>query len=295
MSLINKLSSNRADFFGPEADEFTDLLAERPIEHMISVQSKEQVEAINALARARVQCTSWPVWQKSDGSIIYNKLPSSVKKIFKRDYLNSDGFVDLESLHICGKQFFQRVASDDRVKMSMEDPWDRQPMTELVACPALSLRLAIGESFDPMKHKEVLKMRTPTLHLNPQGHIPLHRTFDDVLSGKSSVEIANQEMKRFQIVWEYASLVTNKRDEPFSYSYTPPTNKEMSRIDYEEVLVYTLICSLVTAVAMALIGRKWDTAAKLNKKVMDVASRAILPIWETGIAAMPSYAGIISR
>ena len=74
-------------------------------EHLVTGCHNGRVEAINVLARARVQCELWPEWQRYDGSIIYEKLPESVKNLFKRKYLDGDGYVDVESLHIMGKDF----------------------------------------------------------------------------------------------------------------------------------------------------------------------------------------------
>eukprot|EP01066_Platyproteum_vivax_P006592 Platyproteum_vivax@DN2358_c0_g1_i1.p1 len=163
---------------------------------MIAGCNAQQVRAINALARARIHCQEWPEWQRYDGSIIYDKLPESVTKFFEPKYLDKEGYVDVSNLHIFGKDFLLKWSDTRNVLDHIPCPFDRQPIRQLVACPALSIRLAKGQEFDLSQHKEITLHCTPTLNLDRalqdralQG-FPLHQRLKKIVQGT----IQNNEM-----------------------------------------------------------------------------------------------------
>lgn len=271
MSSIKDFFYPRADFFGPQADKLTDLLAEVPIEHMIAGCNALQVRAINDLARVRIHCQEWPEWQRYDGSIIYDKLPESVKKFFKPDYLDEEGYVDVSDLHISGKNFLLGWAEQQRGLGHVMCPFDRQPIRQLVACPALSIRLAEGREFDPSQHKKILLHRTPTLNLDRKGQIvPLHRRLKEIVQGK----IQDGEMDRFNRVWKYA----------LDHSKSPTQSNALP----------TIVTFIVGIGLLALLKLKSNNVSEYYQRVIDVASRHFPPLWGPGVIAMSTHTGKIS-
>ncbi|MGE0197809.1 MAG: hypothetical protein AB7N99_01040 [Simkaniaceae bacterium] len=227
MASIKDFSYRKADFFGPQADQLTDLLGSVPIEHFIAGCDAPKVRAINALAEARVLCQEWPEWQREDGSLIYDKLPESVRKIFKPSYLDAKGYIDIQGLQIFEKYTLVGCARHQKIASHLESPWDRQDVEEMVACPSLAIRLQQGPGFDPREHQEILLEETPTLTLKREGIlVPLYRSLSDLIEGRSKDAQANGEIARFQKIWDYAiaqpQLDVPKQEEG-SPSYLMPT------------------------------------------------------------------------
>jgi len=271
VSSIKDFFYPRADFFGPQADELTDLLAEVPIEHMIAGCNAERVRAINALARNRIRCQTWPEWQRYDGSIIYDKRPKSIKKFFKPDYLDKEGYVDVSDLHISGKKFLLGWTEECRGVGHITCPFDRQPIRQFVACPALSIRLAEGQEFDPSQHREILLHRTPVLNLDRKGEtVPLHRRLKEIVKGT----IQDNEMDRFKKVWKYS----------LDHSKSPVQPRAFP----------TIVTFIVGIGLLALLKLKSNNVSEYYQRVIDVASRNFPPLWEPGVIAMSTHTGRIS-
>jgi hypothetical protein len=272
MSSIKNFFYPRADFFGPKADELRDLLDEVPVEHMIAGCNAEQTRAINTLARARIHCETWPEWQRYDGSIIYDKLPEKVKKFFKHEYLDKDGYVDVSGLHISGKDFVLGWAEGQRMEGHIKCPFDNQSIRQFVACPALSIRLAEGLEFDPSEHRKVLLHRTPTLNMDRKGQtVPLHRRLKEIVEGT----IQDEEMDRFKSVWDYA----------LAHSKSPSQSNTLP----------TIVTLIVGVGLVALLKVKSKNISKYYQKVIDVASRHFPSLLGSGIIAVSTHSGGISR
>ena len=219
MSLIQTFFYPKSDFFSPEIDTFTDLCVSKPVKHLISGEQTEQVQAINTLALLRSQCVEWPEWQRYDGSIIYEALPESFKEKFKPEYLDENGYVDVEGLYIFEEETLKTLSETQRQSAGRKPnacPFTRQRIDLFVTCPALSIRLSEGLEFKPEQHQQVLGNTAPCLHLKKGGDDSLqYRKIEDVLSCNeaelnrcaSLTPVRFQEMKQevraLKKLWKY--------------------------------------------------------------------------------------------
>ena len=219
MSAIQTFFYPKSDFFGPKVDGFTDFYENKPVEHLIAGCQTEQVQAINRLAQERTQCDEWPEWQRYDGSIIYDALPEHVKEIFESHYLDENGYVDVEGLHIFEKETLKTMSTYQRASHHQNHcPLDRQIIEQFVTCPALSIRLAQGPTFAPQEHRKVLEAPAPCLHLKKGGDSALqYRRVEDILScDKQKLNVCSklksglftemkQEVEKLKRLWSYAN------------------------------------------------------------------------------------------
>lgn len=217
MSVIQTFFYPKSDFFNPKIDAFTDLYAIKPVKHLISGCQTEQVQAINKLALLRSQCVEWPEWQRYDGSIIYEILPESLKKIFKPEYLDENGYVDVEGLYIFEEETLKTMSASQRAANGLNTcPFTRQRIDLFVTCPALSIRLSQGSEFIPQEHQQVLRNTAPCLYLKKEDDRSLqYRKIEDILacdeaelSRCSSLkprrfQEMKQEVRTLKKLWKY--------------------------------------------------------------------------------------------
>lgn len=140
------------DFFGPTADALQCNLMQMggaPVVHLIPGCGESLVKGIHALALEIAKTQGSVAWQRRDGSIDYEKLPTALKVWVKRDDLDEKGYINLAKLHIMKPDsLYQNSEAQRGNGLVNQCGLCRKEIDSVMTCAALTYRLAAGKAFD---------------------------------------------------------------------------------------------------------------------------------------------------
>ena len=148
------------DFFGPKASEFRDFMDEKLSVHLIPQCGMRIAKAIDVLASAIVASKSQPAWQRRDGSIDYEKLPTNIQRHFKAVDFDTKGYINLDRIHVYHPETLYALSKSqinshkaNHCALPGKDCLKAHKyMTHVTTCAALAYRLAEGSGFDVRRH-----------------------------------------------------------------------------------------------------------------------------------------------
>lgn len=194
-------TARSTDFFGSQADMLNDpiTLEKMLAEHLIPQCGLRVVEGIQLLAEAICLENGKALWQRHDGSIIYEKLPYKIQaKLEKKDF-DEKGYLALNKVHIYGvgsikSMFNVQRKSHDPFHCQLPGCWgqgSKMRINALYTSPILAARLAHGKNFDVRCYRDLVHKGIP--------YVKLERA-----SLKNLENVFQTEESPFRIAWNLA-------------------------------------------------------------------------------------------
>lgn len=188
------------DFFGPAADALQCNLMQMggaPVVHLIPGCAENLVKGIHALALEIVKAQGSVAWQRRDGSINYEKLPTALKVWLKADDLDAKGYINLAKLHIVKPEsLYQNSAAQRGNSLVNQCGVCRKEVDSVMTCAALTYRLAAGKAFDVRDYSFDPEVRKVDLRGDKRTDLSLR---NDVISGE------------FRTLWNRAVVIQARR------------------------------------------------------------------------------------